>query len=40
MSEEHVPLPILLRFQLVGVSDDEIVLYTLGMSQFGLIFDD
>jgi hypothetical protein len=37
ISEEHLPLPIWLRFQLVRASDDEIGLYTLGMSQFDLI---
>ena len=37
MSEENVPVPVLLRFQLVRASDDEIGLYTLGMSQFGLM---
>lgn len=37
MSEEHVPVPMWLRFQLVRASDDEIGLYTLGMQQFGLM---
>ena len=37
ISEEHVPVPVWLRFQLVRVSDDEIGLYTLGMPQFGLM---
>lgn len=37
MSEEHVPVPVWLRFQVVRVSDEEIGLYTLGMRQFGLM---
>ena len=37
ISEEHVPVPVWLRFQPVRASDDEIGLYTLGMSQFGLM---
>jgi serine/threonine protein kinase len=37
LSEEHVPVPVWLRFQLVRGSDDEVGLYTLGMSQFGLM---
>ena len=37
MSDEQVPLPMWLRFQLVRASDDEIGLYTMGMSQFGLM---
>ena len=37
ISEENVPVPVLLRFQLVRASDDEVGLYTLGMSQFGLM---
>lgn len=37
MSEEHVPVPVWLRFQLVGASDKGIGLYTLGMQQFGLM---
>lgn len=37
ISEEHVPVPMWLRFQLVRADDDEIGLYTLGMSQFGLM---
>lgn len=37
ISEEHVPVPVWLRFQLVRASDDEVGLYTLGMSQFGLM---
>ena len=32
-----MPVPVWLRFQLVRASDDEIGLYTLGMSQFGLM---
>lgn len=37
ISEEHLPVPVLLRFQVIRASDDEIGLYTLGMSQFGLM---
>jgi hypothetical protein len=37
MSDEHVPLPVWLRFQPVRASGDELGLYTLGMSQFGLM---
>jgi len=37
ISEEHVPVPVWLRFQLVRASDDSIGLYTLGMTQFGLM---
>lgn len=37
ISEEHVPVPVWLRFQLVRPSDDVIGLYTLGMRQFGLM---
>ena len=37
ISEEHVPVPVWLRFQLVRASDDGVGLYTLGMSQFGLM---
>jgi len=37
ISEEHVPVPMWLRFQLVRATDDEIGLYTLGMHQFGLM---
>lgn len=37
ISEDHVPVPVLLRFQLVRASDSELGLYTLGMSQFGLM---
>jgi hypothetical protein len=37
ISEEHVPVPVWLRFQLVRVSQNEIGLYTLGMRQFGLM---
>ena len=37
ISEEHVPVPVWLRFQLVRPSHDEIGLYTLGMRQFGLM---
>lgn len=37
MSEEHVPVPVWLRFQLIRVSKEEFGLYTLGMKQFGLM---
>jgi Domain of unknown function (DUF4261) len=37
ISEEHVPVPVWLRFQLVRASEDELGLYTLGMDQFGLM---
>jgi hypothetical protein len=37
ISEEHVPVPVWLRFQFVRRSEEEIGLYTLGMSQFGLM---
>jgi hypothetical protein len=37
MSEESVPVPVWLRFQLVRQSDTEIGLYTLGMQQFDLM---
>ncbi|HEV3309075.1 MAG TPA: DUF4261 domain-containing protein [Chloroflexota bacterium] len=37
ISEEHVPVPVWLRFQAVRASDGEIGLYTLGMPQFGLM---
>jgi hypothetical protein len=37
MSEEHVPVPVWLRFQLVRASEHEIGIYTLGMRQFGLM---
>jgi len=37
ISEEHVPVPVWLRFQAVRVPEDEIGLYTLGMRQFGLM---
>ena len=37
ISEEHLPVPVWLRFQPVRASDDEIGLYTLGMKQFGLM---
>ncbi|MCA9068927.1 MAG: DUF4261 domain-containing protein [Planctomycetaceae bacterium] len=37
MSEDHIPLPVWLRFQFVRSSDDEIGIYTLGMQQFGLM---
>ncbi len=37
ISEKHLPVPVWLRFQLIRDSDKEIGLYTLGMSQFGLM---
>ena len=37
MSEEQLPVPVWLRFQLVGASDNAIGIYTLGMSQFDLM---
>jgi Domain of unknown function (DUF4261) len=37
MSDEHVPVPVWLRFQLVAASDGGIGIYTLGMSQFDLM---
>jgi hypothetical protein len=37
ISEEHVPVPVWLRLQLIRASDDEIGMYTLGMRQFGLM---
>ena len=37
MSEDHLPLPVWLRFDFVRASDDAIGVYTTGMSQFGLM---
>jgi hypothetical protein len=37
ISQEHLPVPVWLRFQLVRTSDVEIGLYTLGMNQFDLM---
>ncbi len=37
MSDEDVPVPVWLRFQLVRASDDSIGMYTLGMRQFDLM---
>jgi len=37
MSEENVPVPVWLRFQVVRAVNNEIGLYTLGMRQFGLM---
>jgi hypothetical protein len=37
ISEEHVPVPIWLRFQPVRAEDGKLGLYTLGMKQFGLM---
>lgn len=37
ISEEHVPVPMWLRFQLVPAENDQIGIYTLGMQQFDLM---
>lgn len=37
ISEDQLPVPMWLRFQLLRVTDDELGIYTLGMSQFGLM---
>ena len=37
LSEEHVPLPVMMRFQFVPQSDRTLSLYTLGLRQFGLM---
>lgn len=37
MSEEHVPLPMLMRFQLIRAPGDKVGLYTMGMKQFDLM---
>jgi hypothetical protein len=37
VSEEHVPLPAIMRFQFISADNDEVGLYTLGMNQFGLM---
>lgn len=37
ISEEHLPVPMWLRFQLVRANDKEVGLYTVGMNQFGLM---
>jgi len=37
ISEEQMPVPVWLRFQLVRAAEDEVGLYTLGMRQFGLM---
>ena len=37
MSDEHLPIPVWLRFQLVPASDGGIRIYTLGMCQFDLM---
>lgn len=37
LSDEHVPVPVWLRFQLVRASDDSVGMYTLGMNQFDLM---
>lgn len=37
MSEEHFPVPLWLRFQLVRPAEDSVGIYTLGMQQFDLM---
>lgn len=37
ISEDHLPVPVWLRFQFVRASDSEVGIYTLGMAQFGLM---
>jgi len=37
VSEDNLPVPVWLRFQLVPAADNEFGVYTLGMSQFGLM---
>lgn len=37
ISEKHLPVPLWLRFQFVRQSVDNLGMYTLGMSQFGLM---
>lgn len=37
ISEDHVPVPVWLRFQLVPTEDDQLGIYTLGMQQFDLM---
>jgi hypothetical protein len=37
ISEEHFPVPVWLRFQVVRPAEGEVGLYTLGMQQFGLM---
>jgi len=37
ISDEHVPVPVWLRFQLMRTSEDGIGMYTLGMDQFDLM---
>lgn len=37
MTDEHLPLPVWLRFQPVRADNDEIGMYTLGLKQFGLM---
>lgn len=37
MTNEHVPVPIWLRFEFVSESEEEIGMYTLGMQQFNLM---
>jgi len=37
ISEKHLPVPMWLRFQFIRLSADNLGMYTLGMSQFGLM---
>ena len=37
LSEERLPVPVWLRFQLVRTADEQVGIYTLGMKQFGLM---
>lgn len=37
LSDEHLPVPVWLRFQVARASDGKVGLYTLGMNQFGLM---
>ncbi|HEX7377160.1 MAG TPA: DUF4261 domain-containing protein [Pirellulales bacterium] len=37
MSEQHLPVPMWVRFQVTSAANDEIGMYTSGMRQFGLM---
>lgn len=37
VTEDQLPIPVWLRFQLVRAAGDEVGIYTLGMDQFGLM---
>ena len=37
LSEKHLPVPMWIRLQLIRAPNEEVGLYTLGMSQFGLM---